>query len=269
MKKRPLLFSVGIAAIAGMLFAAFLIWADKNTFTYSNLADEESKAEAKAILRAHHVSQESIDLLFGLAEEYNGVPYDGLVQSGRKKAVIPFFSYDVKNGFAHLEAQERESMINCRSTAFLLLKESLRFAETEIVPDTAFDADNRYAFAEADLEHYALLFGGLDRTHAASSDDLAEKVLAYWEAAGIVFPEGGIHLLMAYADMQNGIQNMHTGVVVYADDCVWLLEKIDPIQPYQIARFKNREQLIAYMKRNVAEAEYAAIFSNDTCLWKK
>ena len=44
---------------------------------------------------------------------------------------------------------------------------------------------------------------------------------------------------------------------------------VDPLHPYQLSRFDNQEQLIDYMKNRVSEVEYAAIFSNDTCLLKK
>ena len=186
-----------------------------------------------------------------------------------EKAYIPFFSYNNENGFAHLEAQEQENMINCRSAAFVLLKDHIIFNETNITPDRKLDNNNRFQLSGEEQLHYDLLFANIENSNTDSSEVLAQKVMEYWDMAGVEFPESRIQFIMAYADTENGIQNFHTGVAIYDDNCIWMLEKADPIHPYQLSRFDNQEQLIDYMKNRVSEVEYAAIFSNDTCLLKK
>lgn len=231
--------------------------------------DTESQTIAQSLLSEANISQENIDQFFTLVDEFNSVPYKGIVEQGWKKAYIPFFSYNNENGFAHLEAQEQENMINCRSAAFVLLKDHIIFNETNITPDRKLDNNNRFQLSGEEQLHYDLLFANIENSNTDSSEVLAQKVMEYWDMAGVEFPESRIQFIMAYADTENGIQNFHTGVAIYDDNCIWMLEKADPIHPYQRSRFDNQEQLIDYMKNRVSEVEYAAIFSNDTCLLKK
>ena len=94
--------------------------------------DTESQTIAQSLLSEANISQENIDQFFTLVDEFNSVPYKGIVEQGWKKAYIPFFSHNNENGFAHLEAQEQKNMINCRSAAFVLLKDHIIFNETNI-----------------------------------------------------------------------------------------------------------------------------------------
>ncbi len=267
-QKRKILIIGGIL-IVSVWIAVFSIWVNKNTFLYSNLMDDESKLKARSLLTQQDIPQENIDLLFRLVDQFNSVPYRGIVEHGWKKAVIPFFSYDHENGFAHLEAQDDDDIINCRSAAFILLKDSIIFGETEIIPTEYKDSQNRYQFAEEDSMRYDLLFADMESPDAASSEALAEIVRGYWKSAGIQFPENSVQLVTVYSVLETTVENLHTGVAIYKDDCIWLIEKIDPIHPYQLACFRNQEQMIDYMEKRASEREYAVIFSNDTCLWMK
>ena len=268
MKKKKICL-IGVVIVFMICIAILLHYANINSFTYSNLMDNESKATAQSLLSEENILQENIDLYFTLVDEFNSVPYKGIVEQGWKKAYIPFFSYNNDNGFAHLEAQEQENMINCRSAAFILLKDLVIFNETDITPNRNLDNNNRFQFSEEEKLHYDLLFAHVENNNTESSEVLAKKVIEYWNMAGVEFPESSIQFVMAYADTENGIQNFHTGIAIYDDDCVWFLEKADPIHPYQFSCFDDQEQMIDYMKKRVSEVEYAAIFSNDTCLWKK
>ena len=267
-QKRRTFLIIGFVLIS-LLIATLSLWARNNTFTYSNLMDNESKATAHSLLSDANIPQENIELFFTLVDEFNSVPYKGIVEQGWVKAFIPFFSYNNNNGFAHLEAQEQENMINCRSAAYILLKDHIIFNKTDVKPDRNLDNNNRLQLTEEENLHYDLLFAHIDNSNTDSSEALVDKVIDYWNMAGIKFPESCIRFVMAYADTENGIQNFHTGIAIYDDDCVWLLEKADPIHPYQLSCFDNQEQMIGYMKKRVSETEYAAVFSNDTCIWKK
>ena len=268
MKKKTICL-IGIVIALLICIAILLKCANIDSFTYSNLMDNESKATAQSLLSEANIPQENIELFFTLVDEFNSVPYKGIVEQGWKKAFIPFFSYNNNNGFAHLEAQEPENIINCRSAAFILLKDHIMFNGTDITPDRNFDNNNRFAFTEEDKLHYDLLFADIENSNIDSSEALAKKVLDYWDMAGVEFPESRIQFIMVYADTESGIQNFHTGITINDDSCVWLLEKADPIHPYQFSCFDNQEQMIDYMKKRVSETEYAAVFSDDTCLWKK
>ena len=152
-RKRRIFLIIGFVLIS-LLVATLSLWASNNTFTYSNLMDNESKATAHSLLSDANIPQENIELFFTLVDEFNSVPYKGIVEQGWKKAFIPFFSYNNNNGFAHLEAQEQENMINCRSAAYILLKDHIIFNKTDIIPDRNLDNNNRFPFTEEDKLHY-------------------------------------------------------------------------------------------------------------------
>lgn len=256
----------GISALAAIAVIILSIWIYRNTFTYSHLMDEEGRTEALSLLRGQNIPEENIDLFFQLVDEFNSVPYPGIVEHGFKRAAIPFFSYNNENGYAHLNAQESGDIISCRTAAFVLLKDSITFEDTGVVPE---EQKSDFPFAENDLENYSLLFANIEYDGSASSEALAEQLLSYWKRAGISFPENGIQLVTAYGAVSNVFQNFHTAAAIYTDGCVWLIEKADPIHPYQLSRFRTQEQMVDYMKKRVSEAERAAVFSGDVCLWTK
>lgn len=267
--KKKIKWLIGVVIILLICIAVLLQFKNKYLFIYSNLMDNESKTAAQSLLSEANIPQENIDLFLTLVDEFNSVPYKGIVEQGWKKAIIPFFSYNNNNGFAHLAAQEQENVIMCRLAAFILLKDHIQFSETDISPNRNLDNNNRFDFTEEEKLHYDLLFAHVENSNIDSSAALAKKVIDYWTMAGIKFPESCIQFVMAYGNTKNGIQNFHTSIAIYHDDGVWLLEKADPIHPYQLSCFSNKEQMIDYMKKRVSEVKYAAVFSNDTCIWKK
>ncbi len=283
MKKQKIVLSIGIIFLFVLIITALLYGQIKNhptsststddnsnTFMYSNLMDDESKLKAQLLLKEENIPEENIELFFDLVDEFNSVPYHGLVEQGWSQADIQSFLYVDENAYEHLDAQPNQNLISCRNAAFLLLKDNITFEETEIIPEKKYDGPRKLQFAtESDILHYDLLFATIDSNGTVSSDSLVKKITEYWNRAGVKFHKGNIQLLMAYADTLSGIQNFHTAVVIYTDECVWLLEKFDPLYPYQFSCFNNQGELLDYFKKRVSEQEYAVIFSNDTCLWKK
>ena len=252
-----------------LLIAGFLFYYDFNTFFYSNLADTESQIALQNLLLENGVPQESIDLLLSQINEFNSTPYRNLVETGWHKASIPFFSYKDSDGFTHLDTQP-DNLINCRMTAFLAAKHSLSFGETLLTPGEEKDARSRQVLTgKADLDHYDLLYADLDSTGILSSDALIQSLTAYWQEAGISFADGPMRLIMAYGASSGVVQNFHSAVAIYEEDCIWLFEKYDPIHPYQLSRFDREEDMIAWIQKRVKGIEYAAIFSNDMCLWQR
>lgn len=266
--KRKTLFMFAVIGLC--ILVAVVLWSANNSvFSYSNLADDESKAEAQALLSNNGIPQENIDLFINLVDDFYSTPYNNTVKSGWKKAVIPLFSYSDKDAADHAAAQP-DSIINCRMTAFLIMKDNLSFTNTEFTPTENKDPQSRIHLTdEDDLTHYDLLFSNIKNASVNSSETLAQSIIEHWDTAGIEFPNSKVQLVTAYGASGSTIQNFHTAVAVYDDDCVWLLEKYDPLYPYQFSCFSNQEQLIAYMKQRVSEAKYAAVFANDNCLWLK
>lgn len=257
---------VVIALLCGYAFVS------QNTFEYTNLVDNASRDYARSILEEAGISQENEDVFFRLVNEFYQDPYSNTVESGFQKALIPIFSYEETDAIQHLGVQPDNSL-TCRMAAFILLQDIITFP---------YSIENRSELAEKDpksrevlsddidLLHYDLLFANLTNQAVHSSVEMSTALVEYWETAGIIFPSGSkINIIMAYGSNGDLTQNFHTGVVIQGDREIWLLEKYDPIYPYQFSCFSGEKQLVNYMKLRLAESKYAAIFWGSSCLWLK
>lgn len=262
----------GIAALLVLLGCAAALWAARNTFTYSNLADAKSRQTAQQLLRGQGVGEESLERFFEQVDAFNAVPYAGLVESGWKKALAPFFAYDDAAGFSHLDHQQTDERVGCRAAAFLLMRDVIAFTEPESGTASAGRKDEMQTqrlFSQREQENYDRLYADVAYHGGETAEELAAQLTDYWQQAGIAFPSGEIQLVTAYGVASDIFQNFHTAVAVDTEDGVWLIEKADPIHPFQLSHFTTQAQLLSYMKHRVREAKCAAVFSNDTCLWMK
>lgn len=261
---------LGVAIFFAVLVGIAAFWVTRNTFTYSNLADAESRQTAWQLLREQGVGQESLERFFEQVDIFNAVSYDGLVESGMKKALAPLFFYDDEAGFSHLDRQQTDERVNCRTAAFLLMRDVIAFTNPNAEAEAGKDGQlTQRFFTKSEQKNYDLLYANIAYHDGEASQELAAQLTEYWHQAGIVFPEGEIRLVTAYGATTDIFQNYHTAVAVDTADGVWLIEKADPVHPYQLSHFTGQAQMLAYMKHRVREAKRAAVFSNDTCLWTK
>lgn len=243
-----------------------------NSFKYTNLADDVSRDYMRSLLEEADISQENIDLLLRLVDEFYQAPYPNAVENGFQKALISLFSYNDTDAFQHLELQP-ENSLTCRMAAFILLRDRITFPDhlgDGLELDEKDPKSRRILIDSSDLLHYDLLFANLSNQSICSSAEMVDVLTEYWESSGVVFPMGQTaNIVMAYGSDGELIQNFHTAVVIQGEQEVWLLEKYDPIYPYQLSCFSGERQLVSYMKLRLAGSKYAAIFLGNDCLWSK
>jgi len=264
--KKRIIMLLAVFVILGIVVTTYF-FIDKNMFTYSNLVDNDSQGIVRTLLEQSGIPRENIELFFEGIDEFYKDPYPNIVQSGFQEKLIPFFSYRDTDAFQHLEAQENNTLV-CRMAAFILLKDTLGFGDTTLLPAEEKDSKSRGWITETDLLHYDLLFSNIEDYQINSSQEMVRVLTEYWDAAGISFSESAsAKLIMAYGSDGTIIQNFHTAVVIQSDSTIWLLEKYDPIYPYQLSCFDNETKLIDYMKLRIKEAKYSAVFLGNICLW--
>ncbi len=194
-----------------------------DTFLYSNLVDDEGQEQLIKLIE-HEISRENIDTVLRLIDGFYSVPYNNIVVSGFKESTVSTFSYSEEDAYEHLD-NHPDDLIICRTAAFVLLKDSFNFAETTATVDGNKDKNNRHDFFSADdSAHYDLLFSDIDTDNVESSKQLSEKVIENWRSAGIAFPDEDIKLVTVYGSIGGIIQNFHTAVAIYTNECVWLFE---------------------------------------------
>lgn len=266
--KRKLLIT---AALALCVIICVCIFIGQNVFTYTNLAAASDRDFARSLLDGAGIARENTDLLLELVDEFYSVPYSGIADSGFRRGCIPLFSYSDKDAARHLDMQP-DSFLTCRMAAFILLRDRIGFPDTEERKPGLEEKDPKSRVNLTDsgeLLHYDLLFSNLEQP-VHSSDELSAAVAEYWESSGITFPQNvEANIVTAYGSTGETIQNFHAAVVIRSGDEIWLLEKYDPIYPYQLSRFTGEKQLINYMKTRVSEVKYAAVFLGGDCLWTK
>lgn len=264
--KKRIVMLLTIFVILGIIVTTYL-FTDKNIFSYSNLFDNDSQNIARSLLEQSGIPHENIELFFEGVDEFYKDPYPDIVKSGFQEKLIPFFSYRDTDAFQHLEAQENNTLV-CRMVAFILLKDTLGFGDTSLPPAEEKDGNSRRWVTKTDLQHYDLLFSNIEDHQINSSEEMIRALTEYWDAAGVSFPKSGdAKLIMAYGSDGTLIQNFHTAVVIQSDSKIWLLEKYNPIYPYQLSCLDNETKLIDYMKLRIKEAKYSAVFLENICLW--
>lgn len=257
------LISMCIAAMS----IAYLLWG--NTFSYSNLVDEISREKARELLTNENVSVPAIEHFLSEVDCFYNVQYTGLVDSGWKSVPIVGFSYDDNNAIEHFNAQS-DYLFSCRAAAFALLKDNIQWTDSQIEPNREIDPLSREHLStqKIDLEHFDLLFSDINII-VNSSAQIATAVADNWNNLGIGFDEETVHLITAYAVEGDKIENWHSAVSIFAEGKVWLLEKYDPIYPFQLSCFDGECDLVTYMKQRVRYAKYAVVMSDANCLWTK
>ena len=261
---------IALLAVLAAAFLLIVVYVKRNTFSYTNLVDEADRIQARVLLEEAGISRENIDGLFSLIEAFYQDPYPHLAEQGLQRALIPLFSYRDQDAFDHFDRQP-DSSLTCRMAAFLLLKDSIRFPDVlPTAPEEKDPMSQRCLAAEQDRLRYNLLFANVEGQAVRSSEDLATGVSDYWSEVGIDF-SGGVKakLLTVYGSDGGEIQNFHTAVAISSGEEIWLLEKYDPLYPYQLSRFTGEAQLVCYLRRRVLGCPYAAVFQGGECLWVK
>ncbi|MDU6263665.1 MAG: DUF4300 family protein [Anaerocolumna aminovalerica] len=152
--KKRIIILLTVFVILGIVVTTYF-FIDKNIFTYSNLVNNDSQSIARSLLEQSGISRENIELFFEGVDEFYKEPYPNIIQSGFQEKMIPFFSYRDTDAFQHLETQENNTLV-CRMAAFILLKDTLGFADTTLPPAEEKDSNSRHWITETD--YYTMTF---------------------------------------------------------------------------------------------------------------
>ncbi len=238
------------------------------SFQYSNLVDDASRQQAQSLLSQAEVPSGDTDAFFELVDAFYRVPYEGIVESGWKKTAVRSFAYDDEAAFAHND--QSDCSIVCRTAAYLLTRSGITFGGTDLPPAEEKDPKSRQ-FLENDTDRlqYDRLFASIPAGAAETSEQVWDTLKTYWTDAGISFREETAQLVTVYALTGNEIQNLHAAAALYGEDGVWLLEKYDPLYPFQFSHFEQERDMIDYLQRRAAEVDCAVITRGGACLWEK
>ncbi|MGT2716368.1 DUF4300 family protein [Streptococcus respiraculi] len=221
-----------------------------SSYRYHNLVSTQNTEELQKDLQEQGVSKENWQALSAFIDSYH---QDNKSYEKEAKDWTSMELGQDANQFTTMldEAEYKEKVshfpkdLNCRQTAFLLLRSLLRY-DTDKVKHLAehpeFQTLKQYhpELTDADSQLYSLLF--LDNPAYKSATDLTKA----WKDAGVTF-SNKLRLLSAVQNVEGSVISMHVGLVYEKDGKVYFLEKMDPSLPYRLSEFQSWKDFHEHM----------------------
>lgn len=257
--------------ICGMLSAALLVTGCTNSSTgnndkpnkvelaYSNLIDEKTQNEVKDILIENKIDKKQVEYFISNIKDYNATV--GKLKTSKdgfttiKSQQVPYDEEKIasiwqEKGYNYMD-------INCRLTSFILFKDYIKsqgkFEGDDI--DLSMDLDTIknnpiVKIGEDDTDKFTNLYSAIPVEKSTDINKHAEAIKAEWKKRNISFVENKnvsmINVFLNYAETNNVFVG-HTGILVKTNDGLLFIEKYGVGTPYQVSKFKDREELRAYL----------------------
>ena len=271
MKKHKIIFILTTISLLMLLVACNNINEAEQSFTfeYSNMVDTETQIFVSELLYRNGVNQIDINYFFELVNDfYNG--YENIADSGWITTTLKNFEYNDITAFAHWDSKKRNRIdINCRYAAYTLIKDTiLSFdisAFSNIKDENLISEHTLINLADDEIKIYSTLFSDIEVGNV-DKNGFTENIILHKHNNKIEFNnESKIKLISLYTQHKSTTaQVAHAAVIIEEDGYYFLLEKYDPLYPYQISKFISKENLLSYLAvRADGEIQHYAIFINN------
>lgn len=224
------------------------------TFEYSNIVDNETQEFVTNLLNQNGIDENDIDKFIACVNGFYN-DYENIVNNGWRTIELKNFGYDDTSAYKHWDSKERDRLdINCRFITYWLIKDFITFNGGAFAKDNIKDIslllENTFiTLSDEDIFKYAALYGDVEADNV-DENSLSEAIILQRQKYGIEFNDNSeIKLLCLYtqSEAQNIAQIIHAAVVIRENDNYYLIEKYDPMYPYQISKFESKENLISYI----------------------
>lgn len=261
LSRRALLQAGAVAAIgAAVTQASPVAEAAVAAPVFTNLTEGANQAKARELLRAAGIWSRRVDVLLAHARQFNtSVPARALTHGWVPLSKAPLFDADEVQ--LAWEAKHPDFPgYNCRLTAHGLMDGLMRFSGSSkadwdllFMDRLALDADPSVCVTATHREHFGRLYTPVPTTSSKNSLRHADAFTRALRARGISFVGSQAARLVSVVlhDQLDGDHLFvgHTGVLLPRRDGLWFLEKLAFTQPYQLTRFRTREQLLDHLMR--------------------
>jgi len=236
--------------------------ADKAVYPVNYLMDEEAQKQLEQVFEAAGISEERREVFWNHVRQVNGCDGFRNLKPGwhnQSPADLPYDPYNLQDAWT--TAYPDFPGYNCRITAFSLMGDFIDIADTSEYNDLnlfmdieALEADSSALFKEGDMERFKTLYSTYAAENTKSVKKHVSTVQKAWKKAGITFHESpGVSLISIYfhdqfSEDENELAIGHTGVLFDLDgEGLLFLEKLAFQEPYDVIRFKSRQELADYM----------------------
>lgn len=240
-----------------------MAWQTETGPEYSNIVESNTIDAFYSLLIRCGVDQANANNLRDSIVDYNDtIGTELLTDKGTLNPASPLPSYDVVR-MDERWTQRHGAFIgyNCRITAFEVMKgfisidtSSCGTSSTLFMDEEALDTSDGSYFDATERTAFRALFSTVTTT---SSLDTGEHILlqhAYWDSIGVRFTEEKCSLITVYlhnhfSDEENELIVGHAGVLFDVVDGYIFFEKLSFQLPYQLIRFRSKDELRQYLMR--------------------
>ncbi|EHL17068.1 hypothetical protein HMPREF9630_01751 [Peptoanaerobacter stomatis] len=217
--------------------------------TLSNMSDEDSIKEVKAILKTY-LDEKNVDKFLKGVEDYNEVIEKNGLSARFEEKEQP--EYDVEK-IAKLWSAKKGEFIgtNCRLNSFILLKNNIEIKKGNI-DDSLLFLDNSAIktgnlFDEKETEEFRMLFSKIKTENTKDINVHAKKMEEHF--SNIKFDENARMISVVLHDNLDGdgLFVGHVGVLVKNKDEYLFIEKLSFEEPFQAIKFKSKEECYNYL----------------------
>lgn len=225
--------------------------------TYSNLSDSKTQDEVAHIFSEHGIEEKQVDQVFGWIRAYNELVQKGSLQSGFTSLPNSGVDYssiildDSKSSYSYIE------WLNCRLSAFYLLKGHLQSARLDIDPTSwlMFDLEAinelpEYQLSSVQLKDFINVFAPVPVKEHSSLEDHKAAIQNAWKERNIQIDLEKVSLVSVYIHVPQkpSVRFVgHTGVLIEEENELLFFEKYSNLDPFQVSRFPDRNALKKYL----------------------
>ena len=222
--------------------------------TYNNIAGNESLNRVIDLLKGK-ISNESLNTFINDVKDYSNIVKD-LNDNFIVKNELP--EYDLVKITGQLESSNSDYYgNNCRITTYGLINEFISLDSVKEIPDNLiFDNDSlshSNKFDKKYINKFNALYKQIDTEKTKDLNVHLNNIKNYFKKINLKFnlPENfSVISVFFHDDINENAHKLfvgHTGLLIKDNDDYYFIEKLSFELPYQVVKFKNRDELNTYL----------------------
>lgn len=228
----------------------------KKESEYTNMADQTSENEVLKELESCGITQEQTERVKKWITDFNATAQNFSFPEGFGKLPEEGVDYSGVMLNDSAEAYSYLQWLNCRLTAFFLLKDQISTAGTGNDADVwlmfdveAIDTVPEYQMSEEERTDFVTLYNQVSVEDADTLEDQKERIEEAWEKRAVEITGDKLSLICVYLHSPEDKVRFvgHTGILAETKNGLLFVEKYGPMAPFQATRFQSREELKEYL----------------------
>lgn len=229
---------------------------DKGNITFSNLSDDKTRNEIAALLIDNKLPKEDVEKFMNLTKEFTEISTGYQYANGFSKLPKDGVNYNTLILDNNAESYEYISWLNCRLSAFTLIKSAIETSKKANDEDTwlMFDIEalktvDQLKLNNDELLDFITLFNNADVNDAKTQKEHENKIIEAWNERNIKITNDHVSLVCVYLHYpEDDVRFVgHTGILLNANDSLIFIEKYSNLAPFQVTKFKNKAELKDYL----------------------